>query len=115
MSEIESLTTRVLRRAAEIVARGWCKGNMTDHRGNHCLLGAIRRATSEVLAVPVDSITFVGVPTIDCWEWNDAWGRKQSEVVDALLRASGWTGPVPKHFAKRTSESNSHIQRKDNG
>lgn len=100
----------VLLKAAELVERGWCQGHgATDKSGNtvdrdaddaacFCALGAISRATQGTkqsvrndlfwdararLGDVVDQAGFMGVAP-----WNDAPGRTQAEVVQALRQAA---------------------------
>lgn len=44
--------SEVLGQARDIVANGWCKGALNDHRGNHCALGALYAAEAKDVFEP---------------------------------------------------------------
>jgi len=89
----------ILLRAAELVERGWCQeAYARDAKGRevassdpvaccYCPVGAIRAAAgiygkSEALKALRDLLDRSAVA------WNDAPGRMQAEVVEALRRAA---------------------------
>jgi hypothetical protein len=94
---------KVLRRAAELVAQGWCQGHYAeDAEGTGvgsaspnavkwCLQGAVHRAASELGVGPSLRRSFAVARSIDSWDapaWNDAKGRTADEVESALYAAA---------------------------
>ncbi len=78
----------VLERAAAIVEERWCQGSYGSCGGPRCMIGAVHEAARyERLGFAVDMIaTWSDLEEIS--DWNDAPGRKASEVAAKLREAA---------------------------
>lgn len=106
-----TLADRLEGAAALIEERGWRQGAYTDPSGRLCLMGAVVMAcvgsVSQEAALVCryqhgDALNHYmnaaldTVPTrVRAWEWNDAPGRTQGEVVALLRRAAALARPAP--------------------
>lgn len=97
------MRAKVFRRAAELVAQGWCQGALVrDAEGNDlgcdvlhphaaawCAGGAILRARSELRLPEGTSMFIFRCDDPRTWpRWNDAPDRTAEEVEMALLRSA---------------------------
>lgn len=97
----------VLRQAAAEVDKGWCQGNLIDHQGHVCALGALRRVvrTAPGLGYVDDSIRHAGqvlaevmaeqfglAPAAEFLSLiaraNDTPGRTKEEIIACMEKAA---------------------------
>jgi hypothetical protein len=93
VSRIDELAADVLDRAVEVLKRdGWCRWALTNGRGEHCALGAIRSAggkgqqravetLNEMLSHPSAGVS----PLI---QWNDDRARGRAAVIKKFQAAA---------------------------
>lgn len=81
----EDVVAVLVRAKERIVERGWCQNTLESHDGRLCLMGA--------LGEPEDLATSRAWECVECVTteffelWNDAPGRTEADVLDALDRA----------------------------
>ncbi len=86
-----------LRKARDLIKKGWVKGTMTDNAGCFCALGAIREVTGAAVwaGASLDTVDrYYDVVDVfstesgirDITHWNDSFDISQSDVVSEFSR-----------------------------
>lgn len=70
---------------------GWCQGQYTNYRGEHCLAGAMGRAAGLSLFYEEEKVLSGLIkkdnPLDNIVCWNDRLGRTKEQVIELLERA----------------------------
>lgn len=85
--------------ADNLERNGWTQGALQEHDGRRCAmgaLGAVRCTGNEASLIAIGAMSYLAIevgatydlPDVAIAEWNDAEGRTEQDVLDAMRRAA---------------------------